>query len=76
MGCVLIWNIRGLNKVAKQRAVREVCSLNKVEVCALLETKLNKKNVDVFINKFFHGWRFYINLEAHERGVDSSIMES
>lgn len=68
MGCLLVWNVRGLNRAAKQRAVREVCSLNKVEMCAFLETKLNKKSVDVFMNKFFRGWQSYINLEADEGG--------
>lgn len=37
-------------------------------MCALLETKLNKDTVDVFINKFFQGWKCFINLDAHEGG--------
>lgn len=52
MGCLLIWNVRDLNKANKKRYIRELCSMNKVEMCCLLETKLNSNNVSSFVNKF------------------------
>lgn len=60
--------MRGLNRTARQRAVKEVCVLNNVEMCTLLEMKLNKVGVDLFINNCFQGWKFFINLEAHDGG--------
>lgn len=56
----------GLNKLSKQRVARELCSMNKIEMCVLSETKLNKKAIDDFVNKFFKGWKFFINLDAHD----------
>lgn len=68
MGGLLVWNVRGLNKPSKQRVIREICSLNKIEVCALLKVKLNKLSLDKFINKSFAGWCFHSNFDACDGG--------
>lgn len=37
-------------------------------MCILLETKLNAKNLDMFLAKWFPGWDFFSNLDAHSGG--------
>lgn len=36
-------------------------------MCILLETKLNSRSLDLFLNKWFSGWGSFYNLDAHPR---------
>ena len=42
---ILSWNVRGLNSTNKQDAILDICSINKVGVGALLETKMRGNKV-------------------------------
>lgn len=30
--------------------------------------KYNKESVEVFVRKFFNGWKFFVNFDDHEGG--------
>ncbi|XP_062081056.1 uncharacterized protein LOC133785854 [Humulus lupulus] len=53
------WNVRGMNKKEKQKAILDVCKENKVGFGALFETKVkHEKTQDVFENNF-HNWEYF-----------------
>ncbi|XP_062104358.1 uncharacterized protein LOC133815544 [Humulus lupulus] len=53
------WNVRGVNDKNKQNSVLEFCSLNKIGVGALLETKLKDNKIkEMMVNKF-SSWDYY-----------------
>ncbi|KAL6515139.1 ATP-binding cassette sub- G member 4 [Orobanche hederae] len=65
---ILVWNIRGVNSLAKQRAVRDRCLVNNVSVVCLLETKVKAKNEDKIWGSLGLGWEFVTNNEFDNSG--------
>ncbi|XP_062103443.1 uncharacterized protein LOC133814510 [Humulus lupulus] len=53
------WNVRGLNKLNKQKMVMEVCRMNKVGIVTLLETKIKGAKIKEIMSSTFFGWDFY-----------------
>ncbi|XP_062103512.1 uncharacterized protein LOC133814586 [Humulus lupulus] len=56
---IMSWNVRGMNKVNKQKSILDVCRLNKVGIGALLETKIKGVKLKEVMNTMFYGWEFY-----------------
>ncbi|XP_062113724.1 uncharacterized protein LOC133824761 [Humulus lupulus] len=61
MDCINImsWNVRGMNKVNKQKIILDECTLNKVGLVAFLETKIRGVKLKEVMNTMFYGWEFY-----------------
>ncbi|XP_062089172.1 uncharacterized protein LOC133795731 [Humulus lupulus] len=53
------WNVRGVNNKNKQNFVLEFCSLNKIGVGALLETKLKDNKIKEMMMNKFSSWDYY-----------------
>lgn len=49
----VIWNVRGCNKLFKQKEVKTFLLKNKVDVCALLETRVKSHNFSKVSKKIF-----------------------
>ncbi|XP_062104315.1 uncharacterized protein LOC133815494 [Humulus lupulus] len=56
---VASWNVRGVNNKNKQDSVLEFCSLNKIGVGALLETKLKDNKIKGMMMNKFSSWDYY-----------------
>ncbi|XP_062100619.1 uncharacterized protein LOC133806546 [Humulus lupulus] len=56
---IMSWNVRGMNKVNKQKSILDVCRLNKVRIGALLETKIKGDKLKDVMFTMFNGWEFY-----------------
>lgn len=50
MTSIVIWNIRGFNYPAKQKAIRELISQSKLAICGLLETKVKVEKLEKVLN--------------------------
>ena len=65
---LLIWNVRGLNNLLKQKeVVRRIRNLNISLVC-LLETRVKHNNMQEIINKMFSRWKFLHNYNYASNG--------
>lgn len=56
------WNIRGINKTSKQKEVRNLIKEEGIEVCAILETRLNAKKESMVAGKIFGTWEWHSNI--------------
>ncbi|XP_062075211.1 uncharacterized protein LOC133779240 [Humulus lupulus] len=68
---IMSWNVRGMNKVNKQKSILDVCRLNKVGIGALLETKIRGDKLKEVMITMFNGWEFYSS-----KVVEGRILES
>lgn len=50
------WNVRGLNDPMKCRAVHEFLQFSFVEVCYLVETRVQQENFDSVVARFGMKW--------------------
>ncbi|KAL2893703.1 5'-3' exoribonuclease 2 [Bienertia sinuspersici] len=71
MDGVLCWNVRGLNRVSKQDAIKCFLSSYVTGLICLLETKIKPKNLGAVYNKMFSGLCFTTNSSI---AGDSRIM--
>ncbi|GAB2303773.1 hypothetical protein Dimus_038959 [Dionaea muscipula] len=62
------WNIRGFNKILKQKEVQRFLRAQRVDLFALLETKIAQANLDKIMTKFFESWHFTTNFAFHPAG--------
>lgn len=53
---VITWNVRGMNKVYKQKETREFIKENKVNIIAIVEHKIQEYKEGQVINKIAHAW--------------------
>ncbi|XP_062118524.1 uncharacterized protein LOC133832161 [Humulus lupulus] len=53
------WNVRGMNKKEKQKAVLDVCKENKVGFGALFETKVKHENIQEVFENNFPNWEYF-----------------
>ncbi|XP_062100591.1 uncharacterized protein LOC133806516 [Humulus lupulus] len=64
---IISWNVRGINKREKQKALSQFCLVNKVGFGALLETKLRGDKIEKMMSMFFSSWEFYTGTVAEGR---------
>ncbi|XP_070014516.1 uncharacterized protein [Nicotiana sylvestris] len=62
------WNIRGLNKIPKQKEVKRFIRSNKVKMIALLEHKIKEQKALQIIRRITPGWACITNYEYSNRG--------
>ncbi|XP_062076005.1 uncharacterized protein LOC133780148 [Humulus lupulus] len=53
------WNVRGMNKQEKQKAILDVCKENKVGFGALFETKVKHEKIDEVFENNFPNWDYF-----------------
>ena len=68
MVSITSWNIRGLNWPNNQEDVHSFLQFNQVGMIGLLETKVNKKNVEKITRTAFPGWHWYHNFDLNVKG--------
>ena len=55
MDNIISWNIKGLNNPKKQEDLRIFFHMNKVVMMGLLETKVQRHNIDLIVERLFPG---------------------
>lgn len=65
---LITWNIRGLNKAARQKEVKWFLTSNKVYIIAILEHKIKKLNADQVTRRIAPGWKYMDNYEQSSKG--------
>lgn len=65
---IVSWNIRGFHTPLKHNGVRDLLYRRKVDVCCLVETKLNEGKLANIMAKKFPGWDYEHNFAIHARG--------
>lgn len=65
---VCSWNIRGLNKLFKQKELNAFLLKNKVSIMGCLETKVKDKKVAKVKRKFEGEWTIYDNYTVAPKG--------
>ena len=66
----LVWNVRGLNDLIKQKIVVSKIRELKIYLVCLLETRVKEQNMGVIHRKHFQGWQVlhnYLNIARNGR---------
>ncbi|KAL7612679.1 hypothetical protein Lser_V15G05847 [Lactuca serriola] len=64
-----VWNIRGLNKVVKQKEVIDVIRDNNLGICAVVESHVKILNLKNVCSKTFGNWDWISNSRSCEVGT-------
>ncbi|GJT04720.1 RNA-directed DNA polymerase, eukaryota, reverse transcriptase zinc-binding domain protein [Tanacetum coccineum] len=70
---IATWNIRGLGKLSKQNAVKNLMRDENLSVCAILETKLKGQKVSKIGTKVFGRWEWIDNANECSRGYQAML---
>ena len=62
------WNVRGINKVARNKEVSSFLHSFNVPIVALLETRVKMHNAKKVRNKIGGSWNYMDNYDRHENG--------
>ncbi|GJZ48771.1 RNA-directed DNA polymerase, eukaryota, reverse transcriptase zinc-binding domain protein [Tanacetum coccineum] len=65
---IVAWNIRGLGKLSKQNAIKNLLNDEKLVVCAILETRLKGPKVKRIGDIVFGRWSWLDNAHCSSRG--------
>lgn len=65
---ILIWNVRGCNKLFKQKEVKLFLQRNKVDIAILLETRVKKDKAPRIMGKMCRGWEYINNYRSAVNG--------
>ena len=68
MDRVLCWNVRGLNRQAKQAEVRRMILTHQIKLFSLLETRLKAANMRALYLNVCPNWCLTTNLSSHMNG--------
>lgn len=68
MTSIAIWNIRGLNYPAKQKAIRELIHHNKLAIIGIMESKVKEENIDRISRCSGSSMNVISNLDCHYNG--------
>lgn len=68
MDKVLRWNVRGVNNINKQKAVKDIIHRYAVGMVGLLKTKVKAPNLGALYHRVFIGWCFSSNVIYHANG--------
>lgn len=69
MFSLVAWNIRGLNRLPKQKEVQEVVRENKLSICAILESHVNIAKLQKVCACVFNTWDWKSNNQFFQRGT-------
>ncbi|XP_075108980.1 uncharacterized protein LOC142180803 [Nicotiana tabacum] len=65
---VITWNVRGVNKVYKQKELMEFIKVNKVNVIAIIEHRVKECKDRQVINKIVPNWEGISNISLNNKG--------
>lgn len=65
---IATWNIRGFNKPLKQNEVKTLIQKHTIDICGLLETKLNANRLDFVMRSKFAEFNQVNNFHLHGCG--------
>lgn len=65
---IATWNIRGLGKLEKQNAIKNLVVNEKLSVCAVLETRIKGPKINKISEKVFGRWNWINNADVCARG--------
>ncbi|XP_019255064.1 PREDICTED: uncharacterized protein LOC109233643 [Nicotiana attenuata] len=65
---IIVWNVRGMNKVYKQKELKTFIRENKVVLIAVLENRVKETKAESIIKKIFNNWRWIANYSQAPRG--------
>ncbi|GAB2284026.1 hypothetical protein Dimus_039637 [Dionaea muscipula] len=65
---ISFWNIRGLNKILKQKEIQRRLRDDQMDFLAILETKLCPEKLPAILGSCFQGWSFASNFLYHPAG--------
>ncbi|KAK4732287.1 hypothetical protein R3W88_025275 [Solanum pinnatisectum] len=60
---LVTWNIRGMNKLHKQKELKLFVKENKVSIIAVLEHKIKENMANKIVRKTLPGWKYEANYE-------------
>lgn len=56
MFSIASWNIRGMNRFPKHKEVQEVIRVNRISICAILESHIANVKLQKIYNNVFGNW--------------------
>lgn len=65
---VITWNVRGINKIYKQKEVKKFIQKNDVGLIVILENRVKEKNVSKTIMKIANNWGWCANYSHSDKG--------
>lgn len=68
MDSIMCWNVRGVNRVNKQRDVKNLLKQRPLGIVSLIETKVKVSKMGTLYQNLFAGWCFCANSSFHPRG--------
>lgn len=68
MTSLACWNVRGLNQTYKQREIRVFIWEKRIALCALLETRVARHNVNRIFDRIFKNWQWVSNSDQGTHG--------
>ncbi|GJR88548.1 RNA-directed DNA polymerase, eukaryota, reverse transcriptase zinc-binding domain protein [Tanacetum coccineum] len=70
---IATWNIRGLGKASKQKEIRNLIRNEKLNICAILVTHMEKDRIDNVCNNIFRSWLWQCNIGMSKKGCRIAI---
>lgn len=68
-----VWNIRGLNKIIKQKEVLEVINSNNLGLCAILESHVSEMKLKKVCGRIFRSWDWVSNNSSCKLGTRTIV---
>ncbi|XP_060200597.1 uncharacterized protein LOC132628856 [Lycium barbarum] len=65
---LVTWNVRGFNKLYKQREMVKFVRENNVHIIAIIEHRVNRKFAAKIVKKVFPGWTWADNYNSNDQG--------
>ncbi|KAH0761484.1 hypothetical protein KY290_017557 [Solanum tuberosum] len=65
---LVTWNIRGLNKLHKQKELKLFVEENNVSIIEILEHKIKENTTHGIVKKIVPGWKYEANYEYSNKG--------
>lgn len=64
---LITWNVRGMNKLYKQKEIKVFISKNKIKMIATVEHRVKEQNAGQIIKKIVPGWSWHDNYNSNTR---------
>ena len=68
MDRIMVWNVRGLNQLEKQKDVKKMIEKYHIGLVGLLETRVKASKLGAVYLSMFRGWCFTTNLRWNKGG--------
>lgn len=65
---VLCWNIRGCNENSKIKEIKDICSRQKINILALLETRIKPQKMKLGMERMGYNWTWIQNYDYSPKG--------